>query len=323
MDIKLQELCELFVENSADIKRAFSWDSHMMAFAGSSLFTALGQKVDIETLKRCEEIVSSHSGALSGYRTSMKLPLLCKMAASSDPEQYFADADAIYQKLNEHNWLDSNYRLLASLILCDYVGSKDATDAIRRTDELMQRMKEAHSLLTSDEDIPFAALLAVSDLDSDALIAEAERCYPIAKEKFGFGSGEAVHTLSHVLALSPKSAEEKCRRVAQIYDGLKTERHKLDRGQELACLGMLAMLDVDTDKLVEEIVEIDNFLKAQKGDLGLDTGSSVRRMFAAFIAMDAHRPVGGSAQGITAENMLAVSVAIEICTATVIVLLMF
>lgn len=323
MENKLQELCDLFVENGGIIKQTFGWDSHLMAFAGSSLFTALGYKADSETLKRCEDIIVRHSGPLSEYRGNMKLPLLCKMAVSANPEQYFLDVDTIYQELNEHSSIGSNYRLLASLTLCDYIGAKDAVFAVRRTVELLQRMKEEHRLLTSEEDIPFAAMLAVSDMDADALIAEEERCYDIAKEMFGFGSGDAVHTLCHVLALSRKDAEEKCKRVAQIYNGLKAEKHKLNVGQELACLGMLAMLDTDADQLVQEIVEIDNFLKAQKGDLGLDTGSSIRRMFAAFIAMDAHRAQIAASQDIALANTVAVSVAIEICTVAVMIILMY
>ena len=58
-------------------------------------------------------------------------------------------------------------------------------------------MKEKHPWLTSDEDIPFAAMLAVSDLDTDSLISEMEKNYEILKQKFS--DKNAVQTLSHVL----------------------------------------------------------------------------------------------------------------------------
>lgn len=53
--------------------------------------------------------------------------------------------------------------------------------------------------MTSAEDSAFCALLAVSEMEEESLIAECENCYQILKPEFF--SANAVWSLSQVLAL--------------------------------------------------------------------------------------------------------------------------
>ncbi|MDD4076070.1 MAG: DUF4003 family protein [Eubacteriales bacterium] len=322
MNTALQGICEEFVENCDIIKHTFKWDDQLMALAGSMYLSGQRQKADADTLKECERILKSRSGAFSEFRGNIKLPLLCKMAIAENPETYYSDIEAVYQALNQSKWIGSEYKLLAAMILCDHGGVKDAAYFAEKTKEIYERMKETHKWLTGDEDIPFAALLAVSGADIDALILEADRCYPILKEKFGGINANAVQALCHVLSLNKNDAEGKCRKVEAIYDGLKAEKHQLGVGQELASLGLLSMLDIDAETIVKDVIEADDYLKAQKGFGGLDMSNSVRRMYAALNVIDMYIQDGGRRQDAVIGNMLAVSVALEVCITSMLIVIM-
>lgn len=323
MNTALQSTCEKFVENCNIIKQTFKWDDPLMALAGSMYLIGQGKKADSGALKECESILKSRSGALSEFRGNIKLPLLCKMYAAEYPEKYYLDTDAIYQELNQSRWIGSEYKLLAAMILCDHGCANDPAGYAEKTKDVYERMKQAHKWLTSDEDIPFAALLAVSEADMDSLILEADRCYPVLKEKFGGINANAVQTLCHVLSLDKNASDEKCRKVEAIFDGLKAEKHQLGVGQELACLGLLSMLDASTEDIVRNIIEADDYLKRQKGFGGLDMSSSTRRMYAALNVINMYMQNGEKPQDTAVGNMLAVSVALEVCMTSMLIVIMF
>ena len=306
INTELRAVRDLLVKNKDLVKSAFKWEDDMMSLAGSTIFTGLGLTADAEQLKECERLLKEHAGALSEFRGHIKLPLLCKMAVSGSPEQYLLHVTEIYGLLNPSK-LGSSGKLLAAIILCDH---GDAQRYIEKTNDIFRLMKQAHKWLTSEEDMPYAAMLAVSGADAEKLIAEAERCYPVMKEKFGTSNAEAVQSLCHLLALNYQSAEEKCKKVAELYDALKAAKHRFGVGQELAFLGILTMLDVDTSKIVADISEIDDYLKKQKGFGNLSIGSEMRRMYAAMIVVNAYQAAGKGLQGI--DNTLAIAVSIEV-----------
>ena len=124
-------------------------------------------------------------------------------------------------------------------------------------------MKKDHPFLTSTEDSVFAAMLALSDKSDDALLEEAERCYQLLKPNFF--SGNAVQSLSHVLALADGRAEDKCDAVLSLFEALKARGRKDGTDFELASLGVLATLPVPQESMVEDILEVDEFLSRQKG----------------------------------------------------------
>lgn len=323
MDIELQRLCEQLSNNRNVLDKTFPWDSRTMALAGSAVLMGLRKSADVETLKRCEKILDSHTSVVSEFRGSLKLPLICKMSASDDPDKCFLNVQAVDKLLNGSKWFGNTYMLLASMTLCDHIDVKDAQTYVDKTNEIYHRMKESHKLITSDEDIPFAAVLAASGIDADILICESERCYPVLKDKFGIGSGNAVQTLCHILALSQKDSGEKCAKVERLYDRLKEEKHKMDVSQELASLGMLATLDADTEELINEIIEADVYLKKQKGFSDWDIGGSMRRMYASMVVMEFNSRNGADNDNSKVARMLATSVAVEVYTTIMLSLFMF
>ena len=141
-------------------------------------------------------------------------------------------------------------------------------------------MKDAHPWLTSENDLPFAALMAVSGRDAVSVYAEAEEIYAYLKGKLK-AEKDTLQMLSHILAIRSGRTEEKCEKLCALADGLKAAGHSLGRGSRLAILGILADSGLPADTLVERICEADDFLKQYKPFRGLfGVGRDCRRMFA-------------------------------------------
>lgn len=85
---KVKSQCELLSTNKTILNHAFSWNYEMMSIVGACIFTMEEKKVRLETLQFCEDILNKKSASLKGYKGNVRIPLLCRMALSIDPEQY-------------------------------------------------------------------------------------------------------------------------------------------------------------------------------------------------------------------------------------------
>lgn len=311
MDAQLKEKCDLLVKNRKTITDVFSWDSTLMSLATAALYTSAGLVADKNQLKECETIVKAKTGAFSEFRGNAKVPLICKMALSGHPEKYFENVETIYKLLNKSKWIGSEYKILAAITICDHVEESEYEVIVNKTNEIYSCMKQEHKWLTSDEDTPFAAILAVSGMDVDKLIKEMELNFAILKKTFH--DSNAVQSLSHILALNEQSAEEKCAKVESIFNELKAMKHRFGSGYELATLGTLIMLDMEENQIANLITEVDDYLKGQKGFGDFVLGSTERRLYAAQLVLNHCRPEESKVDSVILGSMLALTIAIEIC----------
>ena len=311
MNHTLQQQCDLFIENRNALKDVFKWSADGMATAGAAVFTVLGKKAPTDAIQHCEALLKERTGMLSDFRGTIKIPLLCKMVLSNHPEEYFETVDKAYRLLNQGKLGGSSYRAMAALIIADTVEQQGFDTSIARTNEVYAKMKNAHKWLTSDEDLPFAAMLAVSGMDATKLIAEAAQCNDLCKDTFR--NPNARQSLSHVLALSELPAAEKSAKASMIWRALKEAKHKYGTGNEIALLGNLASLSVPVEQLVKEIIEVEEYFKEHKGFGDFSMGANARRMMAALMVMNIHQPWDQSSRDISLQASLMMVIQMEIC----------
>ena len=288
MERIIREKCTLLVENRKAITKAFKWESGLMSLAASSLYAAMGKAADPEKLKECEKMLKSETSVLSEFRGNVKMPLLCKMALSENPQEYLGRVRYIYSLLQKSKILGDEYRVLAAMTLCDHLGDKAPESYVEKTNEIYSAMKENHKWITSNEDIPFAAMLAVTGQDIGTISENSENAYSVLKKYFR--DSNAVQALSHVLSLEDLDVEENCAKTVAIYDYLKEQKHKFGKSYELATLGSLAMLDIPSEKLGDFIIYADEYLKDEKGFGDWSLGATERRMYAALMVLSACSP---------------------------------
>ncbi|MBN7772303.1 DUF4003 family protein [Clostridium aminobutyricum] len=258
----LSTLCENFIENRETIKATFRWESTELYSICAALFTDKRQKADANKMIYCRDIFKSQVGLFSNFRGTIKLVMICMMAIDSKPEQKLKRTLDAYSVLKGH-FFSSEYLPLTSMIISDLVSSDRYNNIAERTRHIYKLMKDAHPFLTSSEDSVFAALLAISDLTDEQIVMETKCCYDFLKPEFF--SRDAVQSLSHVLALGEGKAEDKCRKTIALFNSLKEKGYRYGKNEELATLGVLAMLPADSDSVINDVIEVDNYLSAQKG----------------------------------------------------------
>lgn len=282
MDTILKAKCDLLAENKLMLNKSFGWDSDYMRFAAAGMLTCSGVTPDEEKLKYLEKLLKEQTGIFSDLRGFVKLPLVCKMLASNNPEYYLDKVQDIYKELSSGIFGKSEYKVVAAIIIAD--SNLNVANIMDRTVEIYKRMTKNHSFLTSNEDYPLCAALAVSGKNVDRLIEDMEESYSILKKKFG--DLNAVQTLSHVLSLDSKAPEVKCQRVIDIWDQLKKSRHKYGTGMEIGNLGVLQALDYEVDEIVNKMIEADDYLKTKPGFKGILVSGDLRRLFASQVVLD-------------------------------------
>lgn len=309
MRSKVMNNCNLLVENRNIIHKVFSWDSNYMTMAAASIITSAGVLASVEKLKTCKAILKKDTGLLSVFRGNTKIPLIAKMALADDPEAYLDRVMDIYDAMNSNKLINSEYRVMAAIAIADQVSGRHYADYIDRTAEIYKKMKKQHSILTSSEDIPFAAMLALSNKDIDAMIDDMERSYEILYKKFL--DKNAVQSLTHILTLQDSEPSIKCAKVLRVFDELKAAGHKFGTSYELCILGTTVLLNLQESEIAALICEADDYLGKHKGFGNFSFGKKERLMIATQMVVSAGCNNSFASDNAIMNSMLAITIAIE------------
>lgn len=305
MNHELESKCLELVENYRILQEGNKLEYTEMLMACAGLYLAAGKKPDLERLRECKKLLKSKAGLFSNFRGMDELLVRCKMALAEDPALYFENLEREYQRLK--TFFSGEQTVLAAMVLAE---QGDNGELAEKTKQIYKEMKEAHPFLTSENDLPFAALMAAAGRDAGSAYAEAEEIYALLQDKL-HAQKDTKQMLSHILAIRGGSADSKCEKLSALAESLKAAGHSLGRGSRLAMLGLLGDSGLPTDALVDQICEADEFLKQYKPFKGLfGLGRESRRMFAVQM-VNASRP-GEDSLG--ASAMMAASVELAILT---------
>ena len=287
MNANLQKLCEDFVVNREAAAKAFMFDYSYIYPVVANIFTAYGRTTTPEELKESRRVIEENTGFFSNFRGNIRPLLAATLALSADAQSQMQLAKDYYQLLKQE-FLSSEYLALAAFLLTELVNVSQLNEKIERGKTLFKRMKKEHPFLTGTEDSVLAVLMAFSEKSDDALIEDMERCYQALKGRFSIG--DALQTVSHVLALADGRPEDKADRLITLYNALRDAGIKYGKNYELPTLAVLSLVDAPIETLVQEIAEVDAFLKTQKGYGILMTSAQQRAMHAAMIVSDQYAP---------------------------------
>lgn len=314
MKVELQRRCEMFIANRDIIKAEFGWETAYIYPLCAGLFTAKNATADPQALRACHRLLKENTGIFSNFRGVSKMAMVTSLALSANPQEKMERLLFVYNKLKQLFW-SSEYLVVAASAITDLAEPSQYEAIVERTRMVYNHMKQAHPFLTSGEDSAFAALLALSGFDDVQIGDEMERCFAILKPEFW--SGNAVQSLSHVLALGSDPAETKCDRVTQLYRLLKERGCKYGTGYELPTLGTLALTGASIDALTHDMIEVDDYLKTQKGFGAFGIGAKQRLMYAGMLVMCDAIPVAQTMEVAALNGVVALVIAQQaaICAA--------
>ena len=276
----LNTICNSFIANRDTIKSTYVWDSSYMYPVAAAIFTGANVQAEETRLKESESVLKENTGIFSNFRGTLKLPMVSLLAVSGKPEEKMQNALEVYRLLKEFFW-NSTYLPVASMVIADLVAPQEYSTIAARTRHIYELMKNEHPFLTSSEDSVFAALLALSELTDEQIVEQTESCYQLLREEFF--SGNAIQSLSHVLAMGQGSPESKCHRLLNLYYALKENGMRYGREYELPTLGVLAMLPAGVDALTMDMAEVDEYLADQRGYGFFGASRKQRLMHAAML----------------------------------------
>ena len=303
MDQQIERKCLDLVEAYRILSSGNKMEFSEMILACAGIYAAAGRTPDMDRLAECKKLLKSRAGIFSNFRGSDELLVRCKMALAPDPALYFENLESEYRQIK--TFFSGEQTVLAAMILAEQGCSEGLAE---KTKQIYREMKDAHPWLTSENDLPFAALMAASGRDASAVYAEAEEIYELLRNNLRVEK-DTLQMLSHILAIRGGRSEDKCERLCALAGGLKEAGHSLGRGSRLAILGILVDCGLPVDALVERICETDDFLKQHKPFHGLfGVGRECRRMFAVQMvqaSLSGEDSLGASAM-LTASVELAI-----------------
>lgn len=305
---EIQAQCETLSRNYDALTATALTDGAESALAAAGIYTSLRKEVDGAVLTESCRILRSRTNVLSPYRGTIEFIVACKMAISGDPADYFDRTEGIRAQLSRGS-IGGESPILAAMILADATDTPEEGAVLAsHTAALFRQMKTQHRFLTDEYDLPFAAVLALTQRPYDAVLGDAEACFAIMKEQ-KFGESNAMQSLSHVLALYTGSAADKCGKITRVRMGLQAAQHTYPSGGRLALLGILAGVPEDADTLTEMIAEADDCLAEQPcfQQTRFHAEQDVRRMY----AVSAVSAALGASGILARENTASISAAIE------------
>ena len=285
----LNEKCRLFIENRDVVKSTFPMENAFMHSLCASYFMNRGVLARVDDLKETRKMLKARLSSFSSFRGSAELSMVAMLYLDGAGESTLENAISVYALLKKKFPLSGEYLPVAAMMIARSVTEDGWEELAERSRRIYDMMKKEHPFLTSSEDCVFAVMLALSQRSDEEIIRELEVCYNILKERFS--DRNAVQSLSHVLALvdaDRESAADKCRDTIRLFDALKEKKHKYGTGYELHTLGVLATLPCGIDECVRDLIEVSDFLKAQKGYGFWGFDRVARMMHAAVIVTSEH-----------------------------------
>lgn len=277
----LEKISKKYIEKRDMINNVLKWSNSYIVAVCAEMLAENETDVTAGKMTACKEILDSSTSIFSNFNGYVYLPVITMLAVSENPEEKMKKTKSIYEILKKH-FYGSVYLSLVSTVLADMVEVEEVEKYAIRGRRIYELMKENHPFLTSADDSVVAVLMAFSEKSDAELVNDMETSYKLLKSKFSGGNN--IQAVSHVLALTEGKQEEKCQRVFDMYDEFDRLDRKYGKYYELNVLGSLAMLDVDVNELVRDILLVDAFLEKQKGYggfFGLD--KKTRLMHAAML----------------------------------------
>ena len=300
-DLLLKE-CDLLVKNRVAIRKSFFLEKELMSVAAALVFTTEGREADIDKMKSCRKLLNKKTRLLSNLRDIVELVLVSKMALAESPEKYLEDFIAVYNKIIKGKFLENDYMALASILILDHGLQDECDEIITRANEITKRMNSDHPILTAADDTSFIMFLAITRKNVDAVLSDLTEGFTyLTKTCKSKINDDPAYELCEVLAVSYGDMLEKCDKAMRIYKALDKKGSDYGSGYVVSSLGTLIDIDIEPDKLADEIVEAEVYLKSQKGFGEASMDRKTRVMYAALLASDVY----GKNQAATGNSVIS------------------
>ena len=237
MDIKRIE------QTFSEVSKITGWAvDKRIALAVTNVYLSRNRIFDGNAHEAAVEIIKKNEGWTSPLRSHLlHIAAAFMVIKEEDVGNSLKLINQNQKELNNAGFWKTSYTYLAALLM------KKPEEA-ERTRKLYEEMKKHHKFLTSNEDIPYAALLASREGDLEERATTMNMYYRDLREQ-GFTMGNDLQWLSQIMTFdSPAYDPEMVGRVLAIHQFFKEEKIKI-RTAQYPILGFLAVTRVDGEAL--------------------------------------------------------------------------
>ena len=258
MNSSLRQKLDLFVSNSLKVKEKMRWQTAFNTVLISMLYTMEDREVDCDKIIDIQNYIRDNTGIFSVFRGVMSVSFSSLLSLSDDFETTFIDTDNVSKMMKERGFLASEHLLFAAYQI---VANEDPANFLRvveRSRTFYLEMKKTHRFYTGADDYVSSVMLALSGKDIEYTINNMEDMFQKLKPEFQ--KRNDLQALTQILALSNDS-ESLFPKLFAMRDAFKEKKLRIDKAYVLPLLGILALLPVDIDTIVEEVSSIYEELK--------------------------------------------------------------
>jgi len=261
MDIKTEEKLSLFVSNVLAIKKEFARHHDLTKRLAALLYAQENKPIDCAAISQCHDLIKNNAGVFSSFRGNMSLCIAALLSLSDDPERLLSEAIKVFDLLKKAKLRASDYLAVAAYQIAAGTDPGKYSAVVERTKAFYDGMKANSRFYTGQDDYILAAMLGLSDLNVRIGVEHIDRLYTRLKGEFW--DKNSVLALSQVMVLGDTS-DDTVKRLLALRDACKAQKLRLDRSYALSSLGILALLPVDIDVIVNDIDKAQAFLRSYK-----------------------------------------------------------
>lgn len=217
-----------------------------------------------EKIVQCKAIIKRKVRLTSAFRDHLMLPLVIRMALSDDPEAYLNGVLRVFDTIHPTYFTGSGQRLITAMVIYENTPEEFVEYICERTYKIYAKMKIEHPVLTGQEDMAFAALIAMDGENIEDVVAEMEACYKLLKKEYVVKMSP-MQNVSHVLALTDENPKEKTEKYIALHNALSAGRKSNGLGPLLIVLAVLSILDMSVEETEREVKDMFMALKRIKG----------------------------------------------------------
>ncbi|MCR5625619.1 MAG: DUF4003 domain-containing protein [Lachnospiraceae bacterium] len=312
MNEQIKVKCDHFTENTNEVKKVFRLSNNMIMIATALIY---GDKdVDADKLEACSKYIAKNTSYFSSFQSRSKSIVASKMAIQDEPEKYFDDVKKVYDIITKGSIFDSAYLIEAAMIIVDAGKVAEAEAIVNKFSDLYKRMNKEHPFLTSTDDIAFGYLLCLTEKSVDQIMEEMEWAYDYLNSEVQIKLGKnEIQGIAEVLTMTDGDMKAKCDKVVEIYNKFLDKDVKYgNEKNESSMLGVLIDVGIDTETLVNEIIEVADYIKDSKGFGGLALSNKQRLLFASSLVADSYNNSNKAAAVGTVSSVISTVISNQI-----------
>ena len=253
---------ELFAENVRKSKKGLGLNSAMAKRLAALLYALEGKPLDRSAIMGAYAAMKTTAGVFSVFRGNTSMFIATMSSLKGDPKALFDRTSAVYDMMKDAGFWRSDFLAIAALTVAANADPNDYQTTVGRMRSFYEGMKAQRWWNTGADDNIFAAMFALSGIDPKEGVERVEQFYNLLRP--GLLAKNSVLMIAQILVAGgmPVQAAD---RVIALRDACRAQKIPLDRAHVLPLLGILAMLPVDVNTIVQDIKEAQAHLRAQKG----------------------------------------------------------